>query len=127
MKKYIGLITLILSGIPVVAQQNEVKAGWFDGTVIAGYVDKGGFLNFTGPNVSYTAGNSKIMVGMLPSLRFKEDHSEVKNSLVVPNLGMGITYAYKKIAVQLPLYYNPKTALINGKWVTGIGFGMKLK
>lgn len=99
----------------------------YDGTVIAGYVDKGAFLNFTGPNINLVAGRSKLVLGMLPSLRFREDKAAVKNSLVTPTLGVGLTCCYKKIAVQLPLYYNAKTATANGKWNIGVGVGMRLK
>lgn len=110
-----------------VPKESKVTFGFFEGTVIAGYVDKGGFLNFTGPNVSLTSGKSKLLLGMLPSLRFKEDKSQVKNSFVMPTLGMGLTYSYKKLALQVPLYYNAKTSTADGKWNVGIGVGIKLK
>ena len=105
----------------------RVQFGLYDGTIVAGYVDHGGYLNFTGPNVSYAFGKSKVLAGMLPSLRFKEDKSMVKNAFVTPTLGMGITYSYKKFAVQVPFYYNAKTAIADGKWNVGIGIGLKLK
>lgn len=60
-------------------------------------------------------------------LRFKEDKSEVKNSFVMPTLGIGITYSYRKLALQIPLYYNAKTATADGKWNVGIGMVIKLK
>ncbi|MBA9074978.1 hypothetical protein GGR22_003155 [Flavobacterium gossypii] len=110
-----------------VPQESKVTFGFFEGTVAAGYVDKGGFLNFTGPNVSFTSGKSKLLLGMLPSLRFKEDKSQVKNSFVMPTLGIGLTYSYKKLALQIPLYYNAKTTTADGKWNVGIGVGIKLK
>ncbi len=68
----------------------------------------------------------KIIFGMLPSLRFKEDNSKIKNSFIIPILGIGFTYCYKKFAMQVPLYYEPKTAVNNGRWIVGIGVGMKL-
>lgn len=111
----------------LLAQEPKVVFGFFEGTAVAGYVDKGGFLNFTGPNASFTSGKSKLLLGMLPSLRFKEDKSKVKNSFVMPTLGIGLTYSYKKFAVQVPLYYNAKTATADGKWNLGIGIGIKLK
>lgn len=104
-----------------------VKFRPFDGVFILGYVDKGVFLNFTGPNISYTNKNSKIILGMLPSLRYKEDRGTYKNSPITPNLGVGLTYCYKKFAIQIPLYYNTKTATSNGKWNIGIGVGIRLK
>ena len=119
--------TMAQTDRPIVNPKEKINFGFFDGTIVAGYADQGGFLNFTGPNVSFTSGKSKILVGMLPSLRFKEDKSAVKNAFVTPTLGMGITYSYKKIAVQVPFYYNAKTATVNGKWNVGIGIGLKLK
>lgn len=108
------------------AQQPAVKLNLADGIFIAGYVDQGAYLNFTGPNVSLTHKSSKFIVGMLPSLRFKEDHGATRNAFVTPTLGVGFTYSYKAFAVQLPLYYNAKTATSNGKWNIGIGVGMRL-
>lgn len=110
-----------------IPKESKISFAFFEGTALAGYVDKGGFLNFTGPNLSITSGKSKLLLGMLPSLRFKEDKSEVKNSFVMPTLGIGITYSYRKLAFQIPLYYNAKTATADGKWNVGIGMGIKLK
>ncbi|MGQ3013729.1 MAG: hypothetical protein ACT6QS_08490 [Flavobacteriales bacterium] len=132
------ILFFILAGSSLCAQNNttdstakthpKVKPALFDGTVIAGYVDKGAFLNFTGPHVNVSIGKSRIMLGMLPSLRFKKDHSPVRNSLVTPNLGAGITYSYGRIlAIQVPVYYNAKTAAGNGRWEIGIGLGVRLK
>lgn len=109
------------------AKESKVKVAAYDGMVLAGYVDEGAFLNFTGPNIQWNENYSKIMLGMLPSLRIKEDHSEPKNSTVIPSLGIGLTYSYKKLAIQLPLYYNAKTAVTDGQWNLGIGFGIRLK
>lgn len=99
----------------------------YEGAAVAGYVDHGAYLNFTGPAVSWTKDKSKILLGMLPSLRIKEDKKEPKNALITPTLGVGITYLYKKLAFQLPLYYNAKTATDNGKWNIGLGIGIRLK
>ena len=108
-------------------ENSKLQFAAYDGIVIAGYVDHGGFLNFTGPNVSWSHNKTKVMLGMLPSLRFKEDKKEVKNSFVTPTLGIGLTYVYERVALQLPLYYNTKTGTENGKWNMGIGIGFKLK
>lgn len=105
----------------------SIKFHPFDGTVIAGYVDNGVFLNFTGPNISFTYKSSKLILGMLPSLRYKEDSGIFKNSPITPSLGCGLTYCWKKLAVQVPIYYNTKTATANGRWNLGIGIGMRLK
>lgn len=98
-----------------------------DGVIICGYVDNGAFINFTGPNLSVSTKNSKFIFGMLPSLRYKEDNSTPRNTPVMPGLGAGITYCYKKIAFQIPLYYNPKTSIKNGEWQIGFGIGLKIK
>jgi hypothetical protein len=108
-------------------ENTRIQFAAYDGIMVAGYVDHGAFLNFTGPNVSWSSNKTKIMLGMLPSLRFKEDKKEVKNAFVTPTLGVGLTYVYKKVVLQLPLYYNAKTGTENGKWNAGIGIGIKLK
>jgi len=105
----------------------KVAVNPFDGIMVMGYVDNGAFLNFTGPNLSFSKGKSKLMFGMLPSLRYKEDHSTIKNAPLTPNLGMGMTFCYKKIVLQVPLYYNAKTATANGEWNVGVGIGFRLK
>ena len=60
-------------------QTNKIDVYVLDGIVVAGYVDQVAYLNFTGPNVSYTRGKSKLIFGMLPSLRFKLDTGTTKN------------------------------------------------
>ena len=129
MKKLIGS-TLLFISILNFAQDNEskVKLSFFEGIAVAGYVDHGAFVNFTGPSVSFVQNQTKVMFGMLPSIRIKEDRSSsTKNSIITPNLGMGITVAYKKLALQVPLYYNAKTSTDDGKWKVGIGVGYRFK
>lgn len=111
----------------VQAQEQKVKMVIFDGVVVGGYVDNGAYLNFTGPNINMTVKKSKLILSMLPSLRFKEDKSAIKNSLVTPSLGAGLTFCYKSFAIQVPLYYNAKTATANGKWNVGAGIGYRFK
>ncbi|MFT4153694.1 hypothetical protein [Parafilimonas sp.] len=124
-KSFVLLAGIILISITrIYAQQTKVIA--YDGIVIAGYVDKGGFANFIGPGLSLTSGNSKYIISMLPSLRFKEDKATPKNSFVTPTLGAGFTYAYKHLSFQLPLYYQAKTSAKNGKWLVGVGLGWRL-
>lgn len=119
-------ILLYIQNFALYAQEPKVKISVFDGVVMAGYVDNGGFSNFTGPNISATYKNSKFIFGMLPSLRLKKDNSTPKNSFVTPNLGIGFTYCYKLFAIQIPLYYNTKTATENGNWQIGLGLGLRL-
>lgn len=125
MKKILFIIFLI-AAFPTPAQEDKMSVVFYDGVFIGGYVNNGAFLNFTGPNISLTHKNSKFIFGMLPSLRFKEDKDTPKNTFVTPNLGIGFTYSYKMWAVQLPLYYNSKTATLNGNWQVGFGVGLRL-
>ncbi len=106
----------------------KIKASLFDGIAVAGYVDHGAFVNFTGPNISFKKKDLKLMLGMLPSLRIKEDRSEgTRNSPVMPTLGAGVTVVYKKLALQVPVYYNVKTSSANGAWKAGIGLGYSFR
>ncbi|WP_194774561.1 hypothetical protein [Pararhodonellum marinum] len=107
-------------------EDGKIKIRAYDGFIMTGYVDQGGFLNFTGPNANMTKGHSKYVLGMLPSLRFKQDNSTPKNSFITPNLGIGFTYGYKIYAIQIPLYYNPKSATQDGRWHVGLGLGVHL-
>lgn len=108
-------------------QTNTISVNLVDGIIAMGYVDHGAYLNFTGPNLSFSRGKSKIMLGMLPSLRYKQDTGVTKNSPIIPSLGVGLTYSYKRCVFQLPLYYNAKTSTANGNWQLGIGVGFRFK
>ncbi|HEX7755580.1 MAG TPA: hypothetical protein VF421_09560 [Niabella sp.] len=107
---------------------SKTSASLWDGMVVAGYVDDGTFINFGGPAVKWTHKPFCISLGMLPSLRIKEDKvtgNAPKNNTVTPSLGCGLTASYKHLALQLPLYYNAKTAAADGKWHVGAGLGYK--
>ena len=105
----------------------KAKLNIANGTIIVGgYVDNGGFLNFTGPGVKIQNGSSEIIIGVLPSLRFKKDIGITKNTFATTSLGLGITFIYKYVALQVPIYYNSKTSVSDGKWKLGIGIGIKL-
>ncbi len=108
------------------AQESKVSLTIFDGYVIGGYVNNGGFLNYTGPNINLTHKDHRVIVGMLPSLRFKKDNSTPQNAFITPNLGVGLTYSYKLLAIQLPFYYNAKTTTEDGSWHIGVGLGIRL-
>jgi hypothetical protein len=125
--KNVLLLMLSIYTTSIFAQEDKIKFALYDGIFIGGYVDNGAFLNFTGPNINAIYKNSKFTLGMLPSLRFKEDKGTPKNAFVTPNLGVGLTYSYKFWAIQMPLYYNAKTATDNGSWHIGLGIGLKLK
>ena len=120
--------TQTVQPVPETNDQPKVRVAIFDGVITGGYVDGGGYLNFTGPNINLKYKSSKFILGMLPSLRFKQDESKpTKNSLVTPNLGVGLTYCYNHFAIQVPLYYNTKTTTKNGAWVIGVGIGYSFK
>lgn len=107
----------------------QTKIALFDGTIVGGYVDHGAYINCIGPNVKYAKKPFSIAVGLLPSLRIKEDKvapGAPKNSLITPSLGFGITTVYNHLAFQVPLYYNAKTNTRNGAWNVGVGLGYKL-
>jgi hypothetical protein len=125
MKLIVCTITFFLS-FNLFSQKTEVSTLIFSGTFIGGYVDKGAYLNFTGPGIKLQKGNSDLMIGVLPSLRFKEDKGITKNSFITPSLGIGITYTFKSLAIQIPFYYTSKTTVENGKWEMGIGIGLKI-
>lgn len=129
MKKLFYAGGILISGLCFSQEtDSKIKASFFDGIAVIGYVDHGAFLNFTGPNISYKNKDLKFVLGMLPSLRIKEDQSEgTKNSVITPNLGAGLTVVYKKLAVQIPFYYNTKTSTQNGAWKMGIGLGYSFK
>jgi hypothetical protein len=119
------LLILFTITFSVNAQQKP-QAKIFNGIVVAGYVDNGAYLNFTGPNISWQKGQSKVLLGMLPSLRYKVDQGTTVNARIYPALGAGLTYSYQRFVFQVPLYYNPKTASTNGNWQIGCGLGIKL-
>ncbi|WP_126654021.1 hypothetical protein [Chryseobacterium aureum] len=129
MKKFFYAAGLLISGLYFSQEtSSKLKVSFFDGIAVAGYADHGAYLNFTGPNVSLTQKNIKFIAGMLPSLRMKEDHSSgTQNSPIMPTLGAGLTVVYKKLAFQIPAYYNAKTAEQNGNWKIGFGLGYSFK
>ena len=102
-------------------------AAW-DGMAIAGYVNNGGFVNFGGPTVKLMKKPFSFGFGILPTMRIKEDKvtkGTPKNSMVMPTAGFGFTFGYRHLILQVPFYYNSKTATANGKWNPGIGIGYK--
>lgn len=109
------------------SQDKKISASVWDGMLIAGYCDDGAFVNFGGPSIKYISKPMSIGFGVLPSMRIKEDKSTTvaKNSVVTPTLGFGLTFAYKHLALQVPFFYNPKTATTDGKWNPGFGIGYK--
>jgi hypothetical protein len=116
----------MLHGLMCFSQKTVVTTAKINGAIVVGYVNDAAFLNFTGPSLKLQKGQSDWMIGMLPSLRMKEDSGNTKNSLIIPSLGIGITYTYKLMAVQIPFYYSNKTTSENGRWNFGIGIGINL-
>jgi hypothetical protein len=123
---YLSLIMLITFSTSLLAQTDKVKPVLFDGVINVGYINNGGFLNFTGPGLSATYKNSKFLLGMLPSLRYKVDDDSPRNASIYPNLGFGLTYSYKYLSLQIPMYYNAKTTTENGSWHVGFGIGYRI-
>ena len=125
MKKLL-FMSLMTYSATAFSQGDKISFALYDGIFIGGYVDNGAFLNFTGPNINADYKNSKFILGMLPSLRFKEDKRIPKNAFVTPNLGIGFTHSYKMWAIQMPFYYHSKTTTSNGQWHVGLGIGLRL-
>ncbi|MCS6967759.1 MAG: hypothetical protein RMJ44_00460 [Cytophagales bacterium] len=120
------LIAMVYGQEVAFAQTTPSASGVYEGIFIIGYVNRGAFLNFTGPNINFTKGNSKYILGMLPSLRVRQEDQTPRNALVIPSLGAGFTYTYKAFALQVALYYNARTATTNGSWHVGMGIGLRL-
>ncbi|AYZ11182.1 hypothetical protein EGY05_04255 [Chryseobacterium arthrosphaerae] len=129
MKNCLYAVGILLSGLCFSQEtDSKIKVSFFEGIAVAGYVDHGAFLNFTGPNISLKHKNIKYIAGMLPSLRIREDRSSgTRNSPVTPTLGAGFTIVYRKIVLQIPVYYNTKTPDQNGSWKIGAGVGYSFK
>jgi hypothetical protein len=125
MKKQYFTVCLLIVSSWLYAQDTKINLLPFDGVLVVGYVNQGGYLNFAGPSITANLNDSKVMLSMLPSLRFKEDQGITKNAFVTPTLGIGLTYSYRAVAFQIPLYYNPKTATQNGQWNIGVGVGLR--
>jgi hypothetical protein len=119
LKNYFLLVILLLTNCISISygQKSSIKVSVYEGLINGGCVGNGAYLNTIGPNVSLNFKDSKIILGTLPSLRFQNDISitKTKNSFVTPSLGIGLTYQYKKLALQLPLYYVSKNTIENGK------------
>ena len=115
----------------VKAQQvtdKKASFSFWDGMVIAGYVDKGSYVNFGGPSIKFNKKPWTFGFGILPTMRIKKESvskGAPQNSIVTPTAGFGFTFAYKHLVMQVPFYYNPKTTTSNGNWHPGIGLGYK--
>jgi hypothetical protein len=124
-------LLILCTAISLKAQYAEgikAKAQLFDGLLVAGYLDHGAFINCTGPAIKFTKKPYCVLLGLLPGLRIKEDQAPAgspKNSVITPSLGFGLTASFKHLALQLPLYYNSKTATKDGVWKAGVGLGYK--
>ncbi|AHF16308.1 hypothetical protein [Niabella soli] len=128
-KKYklFAIITVLVFSKGMSAQAQTAASLW-DGMAVAGYADHGAFVNFGGPAVKWAHKPFCISLGMLPSLRIKEDkvaNNATENTTLTPSLGFGLSASYKHLVLQMPLYYNAKTAAANGKWNVGAGIGYK--
>jgi hypothetical protein len=100
----------------------------WDGMVVAGYVDRGAYVNFGGPSIKFINKPWSLAFGILPTMRIKEDKvakGQPRNSVVMPTAGFGLTFVYRHLVLQIPLYYNNKTTASSGKWNPGLGLGYK--
>jgi len=124
----IALIVCSLNRVNAQDAAKKVSLTAWDGMAVAGYVDNGGFVNFGGPTIRFMKKPFTAGFGILPTMRIKEDNvakEAPKNSAIMPTAGFGFTFVYKHLALQVPFYYNSKTATSNGKWNPGVGIGYK--
>lgn len=122
-----GMVIFMLQGT-VLGQEAKLKAAIFEGVLVGGYTDHGAYLNCTGPAIKYQAKSFSVMLGLLPTLKFKKERTvgdAPKNSVMTPTLGFGLTAIFRHFAIQLPAFYSPKTSVDNGKWRPGIGVGYR--
>lgn len=109
------------------AAKSPTVVAW-DGMAVGGYVNHGGFVNFGGPTVKLIKKPLSLGFGILPTMRIKEDNvpkGSPKNSAITPTAGFGFSVVFKHLVVQVPFYYNAKTAVKSGKWNPGVGIGYK--
>jgi hypothetical protein len=106
----------------------KVSLSAWDGMAVGGYVNKGGFVNFGGPTVRFIRKPVAAGIWYSPynaNQRRKRDQRCSKELCNYATAGFGFTFVYKHLALQVPFYYNPKTATSNGKWNPGLGLGYK--
>ncbi len=130
-KQHAWILFAICLNYSAAAQQapsvKTTLVAW-DGMMVVGYVNNGAFINFGGPSLKFVRKPWILGFGILPTMRIKEDKvpkDSKKNSPVTPTAGFGATVAYKRIVLQVPFYYNPKTTASDGKWYPGVGIGFK--
>lgn len=127
-RNYAVLIVCLALTMQFSSAKSQTKAVLFEGIIVTGYVDHGGYLNCTGPSIKMIKKPYTFFLGLLPSLKIKEDKAVsgvTRNSVLTPFLGFGFTAAFRHLAVQLPVYYTNKTATQDGKWKMGVGLGYK--
>lgn len=127
-KLYVAFLGCLALTMPNLTAHSQTKAALFEGILAAGYVDHGAFINCTGPCIKYSKKPYAVLLGLLPSLRIKEDKvapGATQNKTVTPNLGFGLTAVSHHIALQVPFYYNTKTAQKDGEWNVGVGLGYR--
>jgi hypothetical protein len=123
-----GGLALCMLNFKAKSQTNQIKTSLFEGVVVLSYIDHGASINCTGPAIKFSRKPFSLLVGLLPSLKIKEDKSAgdaPKNSTIIPSLGCGVTAIYKHIALQMPMLYTAKTGNKDGKWNVGLGLGYK--
>lgn len=81
MKYSISILILLLCSGTMFAQEKKANVALIDGVIIGGYADNGAFLNFTGPNVNFTSGESKFIIGHFPLFVSKKIKAQLKTPL----------------------------------------------
>jgi hypothetical protein len=124
----LALILLVLCGHSKAQSVSSPKLSIWDGMIVAGYVGHGGYADFGGPSIKWSMKPCSIALGLFPAVRIKKDkvaEGAKKNSSIVPSTGFGITSNFKHLVIQIPVFYDAKTASADGKWNLGVGIGYK--
>jgi len=124
----LALCLLLFSHHTNAQSAGSPKLSLWDGMIVAGYVGHGGYADFGGPSIKWSMKPCSIALGLFPAVRIKEDkvaEGAKKNSSIVPSTGFGITSSFKHLVIQIPVFYDAKTASADGKWNLGVGIGYK--
>lgn len=129
-KALVWMFFILLSAPSTYSQEavKKISVNFWEGMVVGGYVDEGAFINFGGPTLKFVSKPWSFGFGILPTMRIKQEKvakEATKNSAITPTAGFGFTFAYKHLVLQVPFYYNAKTATSNGKWHPGLGMGFR--
>jgi len=93
------------------------SVGMLNGFTRVNLSSKAVYFTFGGPGLRYKRSKMTYFLGLLPSIRMRDDEA-------IPSVGGGFQMVYKQIALTFPSFYYAK-----GKWefATGLGVVFPLK